>query len=236
MESLTSDWRRKGKEREEKGADTVRGIINNRVLEEFFYSVCQLSKKKKVYCWNVPQKSFIILVPTNEEPTFSSVRLVTVLCPSIIPTPPFSWRDARTPPPTFSTPHCAQVVKPEQICKEIFLRLLCEHNLWKGEKWDDCCGVVVQLPSFENFASGLENCTAHLSQAASPSLRRAILSICRGRRANMQKYAKVFVIQKKPSFVLRESAKLLRQLFKQFIHLSFLHVLSSTSVVTAFPK
>lgn len=47
MESLTSDWRRKGKEREEKGADTVRGIINNRVLEEFFYSVCQLSKKKK---------------------------------------------------------------------------------------------------------------------------------------------------------------------------------------------
>lgn len=158
-------------------------------------------------------------------------------CPSIIPTPPpFSWRDVRTPPPTFSTPHCAQVVKPEQICKEIFLRLLCEHNLWKGEKWDDRCRVVVQLPSFENFASGLENCTAHLSQAASPSLRRAILSICRGRRANMQKYAKVFVIQNKPSFVLRERAKLLRQLFKQFIHLSFLDVLSSTSVVTAFPK
>lgn len=64
----------------------------------------------------------------------------------------------------------------------------------------------------------------------------AILSICRGRRANMQKYAKVFVIQNKPSFVLRERAKLLRQLFKQFIHLSFLDVLSSTSVVTAFPK
>lgn len=171
-------------------------------------------EKKKVYCWNVPQKSFIILVPTSEEPTFSSVRLVTVLSfhhsypPPLPVPPPFSWRDARTPPPTFSTPHCAQVVKPEQICKEIFLRLLCEHNLWKGEKWDDCCRVVVQLPSFENFASGLENCTAHLSQAASPSLRRAILSICRGRRANMQKYAKVFVIQNKPSFVLRERAKL----------------------------
>lgn len=47
MESLTSDWRRKGKEGEEKGADTVRGIMNNRVLEGSFYSVCQLSKKKK---------------------------------------------------------------------------------------------------------------------------------------------------------------------------------------------
>lgn len=47
MESLTSDWRRKGKEREEKGADTVRGIINNRVLEEFFLLCVSAVKKKK---------------------------------------------------------------------------------------------------------------------------------------------------------------------------------------------
>lgn len=50
MESLTSDWRRKGKEGEEKGADTVRGIINNRVLEEFFLLCVSAVEKKKVYC------------------------------------------------------------------------------------------------------------------------------------------------------------------------------------------
>lgn len=47
MESLTLDWRRKGKEGEEKGADTVRGIINNRVLEEFFFTLCVSCRKKK---------------------------------------------------------------------------------------------------------------------------------------------------------------------------------------------
>lgn len=47
MESLTSDWRRKGKEGEEKGADTVRGIINNRALEEFFLLCVSAVEKKK---------------------------------------------------------------------------------------------------------------------------------------------------------------------------------------------
>ncbi len=90
---------------------------------------------------------------------------------------------------TYSTSRSAKMLELQQICEVIFLSLLCEHNLWKGEKWDDYCGVSFSNPCiFKNFASGLRNRTVRFSLCVSSSPS-SYLSICQGRRANMQKHA-----------------------------------------------